>query len=166
MNGQTVRETLAALGVVGSLLFVGLEIRASTNQARAAAYQEIGLATALTHMEIDDRRVRLGVESFSDAALAEWTPFDWHLQFREYLGVFRIWETLHLQVEQGVLPAEALDRLGWGNGANVMWQNRGFVCLWPAIRPNTSEQLIALIEEARPSDFVPCTATVSGVWPE
>ena len=166
MKGQTVRETLAALGVVGSLLFVGLEIRASTNQARAAAYQEIGLATAMTHLEIDDRLAELGVAALDEAAIAEWSSVDWHRQFREYLGVFRVWETLHLQVEQNVLPDEALDRLGWSNGPTVMWQMPAFVCLWPAIRPNTSDQLIGLIEAARPSDLKPCSATVSGVWPE
>ena len=166
MTGQTIRETLAALGVVGSLLFVGLEIRASTTQARAAAYQEIGLATALTHLEIDDRLAELGVAALDADAIAEWSPVDWHRQFREFLGVFRIWETLHLQIEQGVLPAEALSRLGWSNGPNVMWQMPAFVCLWPAIRPNTSDQLVGLIEASRPPDLMPCTAIVSGVWPE
>jgi hypothetical protein len=166
MKGQTIRETFATLGVIGSLLFVGLEIRASTNQARAAAYQEIGLATAMTHLEVDDREAELGVESLDEAAIADWSPVEWHRSFREYIGVFRIWETLHLQVEQNVLPEEALDRLGWSNGPNVMWQLPAFVCLWPAIRPNTSDELIALIEAARPSDLAPCSATVSGVWPD
>ena len=166
MKGQTIRETFATLGVIGSLLFVGLEIRASTNQARAAAYQEIGLATAMTHLEVDDREAELGVAALDEAAIAQWSSVDWHRQFREYLGVFRVWETLHLQVEQNVLPDEALDRLGWSNGPNVMWQMPAFVCLWPAIRPNTSDQLIGLIEAARPSDLQPCSAAVSGVWPE
>ena len=120
----------------------------------------------MTHLEVDDRLAELSVAGLDDAAIAEWSPVDWHRQFRYLLGVFRIWETLYLQIEQGVLPAEALDRLGWGNGPHVMWQGRDFVCLWPAIRPNTSDQLTALIEAARPSDLVPCSATVSGVWPE
>ena len=46
MSGRRLSEMLAAVGVIGSLVFVGQEIRQSNIQARAAAYQEIGIATA------------------------------------------------------------------------------------------------------------------------
>src|SRR5687768_11764576 len=41
MTGQALRETLGFMGVVGSLLFVGLEIRQNTRVARAEAYRSI-----------------------------------------------------------------------------------------------------------------------------
>jgi len=37
MSGRAVRETLAALGVIASLVFVGAEIRQNTTVARATA---------------------------------------------------------------------------------------------------------------------------------
>ena len=49
MSGKAIRETLAALGVIASMVFVGLEIRQSNVQARAAAYQAIGIASAEAH---------------------------------------------------------------------------------------------------------------------
>ena len=36
MSGKAIRETLAALGVIASMVFVGLEIRQNTALARAA----------------------------------------------------------------------------------------------------------------------------------
>jgi hypothetical protein len=49
MSGKAVRETLAALGVIAWMVFVGLELRQSNVQARAASYQAIGIATAELH---------------------------------------------------------------------------------------------------------------------
>lgn len=46
MSSKAIRETLATLGVIASLIFVGIEIRNGTTQARAAAYQALGVATA------------------------------------------------------------------------------------------------------------------------
>ena len=48
MSSKAIREALAALGVIASLLFVGFEIRQNTMVARASAYQAIGVATAAT----------------------------------------------------------------------------------------------------------------------
>ena len=40
MSGKTTRETLATLGVIASMVFVGLEIRQNTQAVRANAIQE------------------------------------------------------------------------------------------------------------------------------
>ena len=40
MSGKVVRETLGFLGVVASLMFVGLEIRQNTAVARGQARQD------------------------------------------------------------------------------------------------------------------------------
>ncbi|UCC24384.1 MAG: hypothetical protein JSU98_11680 [Gemmatimonadales bacterium] len=40
MTGKTARETLGTLGVIASLVFVGLEIQQNTQAVRAAAIQE------------------------------------------------------------------------------------------------------------------------------
>jgi hypothetical protein len=41
MSGKAVRETLAALGVIASLVFVGMEIRQNTSVARAETRQAL-----------------------------------------------------------------------------------------------------------------------------
>jgi hypothetical protein len=159
------RETVAVLGVVASMGFVGWQIRQSNVQARAAAYQEIGLATAQTHLMFDEWGAQLEVDQFdpSASALSEWTPLDWNRTFHTWVGVLRIWETLQLQVEQGVLPEESLETLGWHNTAPILWSSAAFVCLWPMIRRNTSQSLISIIERAEPQPTPECSFEVSGV---
>ena len=41
MSGKTIRDTLAALGVIASLVFVGLEIRQNTIAVRGATFQDL-----------------------------------------------------------------------------------------------------------------------------
>ncbi len=45
---RDVGEAVALLGVIASLVFVGLEIRENRIAARAAAYRELGIAVAGT----------------------------------------------------------------------------------------------------------------------
>ena len=40
MSGKVIQETLGFLGVIGSLIFVGLEVRQNTVASRAAAIQQ------------------------------------------------------------------------------------------------------------------------------
>ena len=166
MSGKSsMRDTVAALGVIASMVFVGWELRQSNVQARAAAYQEIGIATAEFHLGIDDRLAQLLVDQNKDPSegIANWSAVDWHRVFRNWLGAFRLWETLQLQVEQGVLGPEALERLGYSNTPNVAWGSLGFVCLWPRIRANTSSSLISLIEGAAPDERPVCPVEVPDV---
>lgn len=56
------------MGVIGSLIFVGLEIRANTVAARAAAYQQTGSAISNIWLEIgqDPARSLLTLEVFEN----------------------------------------------------------------------------------------------------
>ncbi len=105
-----------------------------------------------SHLEFDEWRSQLEVDQFdpSASALSEWTALDWNQTLHTWVGVLRVWETLQLQVEQGVLPQESLETLGWGNFAPILWSSAAFVCLWPTIRLNTSQSLISIIEDAEP----------------
>src|SRR5580765_4788239 len=49
ISSGTIRQSVAAVGVITSLAFVGMQIRESNIQARAAAYQAIGISTAEFH---------------------------------------------------------------------------------------------------------------------
>ncbi len=54
-------EAIAVIGVIGSLIFVGLEVRQNTIQSRAEAYQSIGLATSLDWIAVSmDRDLAAG----------------------------------------------------------------------------------------------------------
>src|ERR1700745_1154522 len=113
ISGRTIRQSVAAAGVVASLAFVGMQIRQSNIQARAAAYQAIGIATSEFHRSFDARLNRLVTESEYPEAVHRGTRADWDSVARMITADLRLLETILLQVEQGLLPADATARLGY-----------------------------------------------------
>jgi len=158
MSSTAVRESLAALGVIASMVFVGLQIRQSNIQARAAAFQEIGIATAEAHRDFQGRKLELDLDaSWTPERMSAWTRDDWELHSRMWIEVMRLYETLQLQVEQGLLPAGGLDRLGYGGTPEMVWTAAGFVCLWPFnLRDFVGEVTRAAIEAAEPAEHFDC----------
>ena len=77
MSTKAIRETLAALGLIASLLFVGFEIRQNTIAARASAYQSIGVATAAAFVSAaHDPQWLTSIQKTADAMDAtDWTQF-------------------------------------------------------------------------------------------
>jgi len=123
---RQVGEAAAVLGVVGSLIFVGLELRNNGRAARAAAYQEIGLATAGSwFMRAEDPRLN----DLLYIAMAD-DPDEWESleesdrrRVESYVvAIARVYETVFLQVEEQLLPAGALESLGYAGfgDANIL----------------------------------------------
>ena len=162
MSGKAIRETLAALGVIASMVFVGLQIRASNVQARAAAYQAIGISTSEFHRGFDARMNRLVTESDYFEAVRRWTLEDWETFSRLTKADLRMLETVALQVEQGLLPSDATDRLGYNWGAELA--RPGFACLWPELGQPLSRLVRDLIERSTPvSDRTTCPVDLNAL---
>ena len=161
MSGKTLREALAALSVAASMVFVGLQIRQSNTQARAAAFQEIGIATAESHRDrlAGGRIEELNLDAeWTPERLATWTRSDWQAFWRQWVEILRLYETLQLQVEQGLLPDGAVDRLGYSDIERGVWNDAGFVCLWPfRLSGFVGEATREAIEAARPADTFDCS---------
>ena len=150
MSGKAIRESLGFLAVVASMVFVGMEIRASNVQARAAAYQAIGIATSEFHQAFDDRLSRLYSESLYDQSVERWTLGDWDRFDRSITADFRMLETILLQVEQRLLPPDAMQRLGYNWGPVL--STPAIACLWPSISQGVGESVRELIEAGTPVD--------------
>lgn len=160
MSGKAVRETLAALGVIASMVFVGWEIRQNNRFAEAAAYQAIGIATADFYHAIamDDRLSVLWDESNGGApnALAAWTQADWAKYRSTMWSTVRMTETVQLQVERGVLQADAMERLGYEDVNEYLETWPAFACVWPSIRDNVGEALRSVVEEVPVANRYDC----------
>jgi hypothetical protein len=151
VSGRTLRQTFAVLGVVASLTFVGVQIHESNRQARAAAYQAIGIATSEFHRSFDARMNRLVTESEYPEAVQRWTLADWETMERLVTADFRMFETVLLQVEQGQLPPDAMTRLGYDWGPILA--NPGYACMWPdRLRDFVGASARKYIEDASPPD--------------
>ena len=132
------------------MAFVGWQVRESNRQARAAAYQAIGIATSEFHRSFDAHLNRLETESDYPEAIQRWTLADWEALERITRADLRMLETVLLQVDQGQLPADAVKRLGYDWGP--MLSNPASACMWPDLKPGVGESLRRYIEETSPPD--------------
>jgi hypothetical protein len=148
MLSKTVRETLAVVGVIGSMAFVGMQIRESNVQARAAAYAAIGIATSEFHRSFDARLNRLMTESDYPEVVQKWTLADWESVQRIYTADLRMLETILLQVDQGLLPADATARLGYNWGSVLT--SPSYACLWPELQTAVGLSVRKTIEDSTP----------------
>ena len=153
MSGKAIRETLGFLAVVASMIFVGWEIRQNTVAARSAAYQAIGIATASAFDNMAHDRQFL-ISTRKEAAAMDTT--DW-LQYGNKVTTFaRLAETVLLQVEQGLLPPDAMERLGYV-GWETNFDRPKDACVWPLIRPAVSTAFRQFVEEGRDPDAIDCS---------
>jgi len=116
MSGKVVRDTVGFLGVVASLVFVGLEIRQNTAVARGQARQDLAF-----HFQ-DWLELRASSEELDDLFWGAWAE-DAELtpgQERRAVLMMRIFltrlENVFLQVDEGLVDETALNSYGWAAG--------------------------------------------------
>ncbi len=81
---------------------------------------------------------------------------DW-TQFRLYMTIFaRLGETVLLQVEQGLLPQDAMERLGYG-GWTTLFEYPKTACVWPLIRPEVSMSFREYVEGVQDPNTIDCS---------
>lgn len=135
MKSRDLAQKLELVGIAAillSLIFVGLELRANNVQARAAAFQALGIATAEYHQSFDDRINLLFDQAFDNEAIKQWSYSDWLATERMLRADVRLLETVLLQVDQGLLDEFALDQLGFGYAENFL-SIPAVACIWPRI---------------------------------
>ncbi len=160
-----IQQSVAAAGVIASLAFVGMQIRESNIQARAAAYQAIGIATSEFHRSFTPHMNRLMTESSYPEAMKRWNLEDWETVERIETADLRMLETILLQVEQGLLPADATVRLGYNWGPIL--SNPAFACLWPDLQIHVGPSVRKFIEESTPADKrAPCEVDLQALCDE
>ena len=150
---KTIAEALAAIGVIASLLFVGVELQQNNAQARATAFQTIGVATAelMNSWAHDPQFVEIGLK-----APSEMTPEDWTQYRYKFTAFARLGEMILLQIEQGVLEPDAIERLGFA-GWKRMYQDAKIPCVWPQIRVGVSDVFRDWVEEGQTPGSTDCS---------
>lgn len=168
MKTQWLKTTVELVGIFGilvSVIFVGFELRDSNRQARAAAFQAIGIATAEFHQTMDDRLNLLYEQAFDPEAMEQWTLSDWLAIDRRMRADLRLFETALLQVEQGLLPEAAINNLGFGAFGNGFLAIPGVACLWPRVSQgpgSVGPAVVAWVEAGTPvQDRVSCPVNLT-----
>ncbi len=102
-------EVLGALGVIASMIFVGLEVRQNTNTVRGATLQAISQQSLdLSMAGLDNPELR---SAFSAAAANELSPDQETLMAWFYSSKLRADENRFRQVELGILDESVFTQL-------------------------------------------------------
>jgi len=114
MTGKAVQDLIGFAGVVGSLVFVGYQIRQNTVATRAAAYQDMGTAISEVWLQgaQDPSLASLTIRALEDPD-AEYTPEQEAQLANQDIAALRQYEVVWRQVNLGILDEEALSYFGW-----------------------------------------------------
>ena len=143
MSGKAIREALGFLGVIASMVFVGMEVRGNTIAARAAAYQMMGVeAASLWHdWSMDPDFAELLSRGLAGQNLTEAETVQFNYTF---VSVLRLYEVTWRQVQLGLLDEEHLQWFGWSQSINP--DNLPLRELWPQMENNMSPDFASYIE--------------------
>tara|TARA_B100001996_G_scaffold191835_2_gene146818 strand:+ start:6366 stop:6818 length:453 start_codon:yes stop_codon:yes gene_type:complete len=114
MNNRIILEGVGLFSVIGSLLFVGVEIRQNTAAVRGATQQDISYQISEMYKigVENDKIASIMSRSYQGLKKSDLTDTEF-LQFWLFsmLGYRRV-ENIYLQYKNGFLTEEAFDRIG------------------------------------------------------
>jgi hypothetical protein len=118
-------EVLGILGVIGSLVFVALEVRQNTNAVRSATIQAIAdMSYDGTMMQVEHADLRAARAAAKDGTLTD----DQRSQLDSwYTGLMRIQQNRYVQAELGVLDLEDAMQIG---GRAAAYRDEYFADFW------------------------------------
>jgi hypothetical protein len=143
-----VGRLLSALGVIASLVFVGLQLRQNTEALREQTRQGLADRDAQTIYSVAEnpelarawtlmwQRDTLAAQALTmaDSAQARWAMW----------GMLRMVENAYLQVDEGVLPESSLTGYGFHDNNNFMTPQ--FASFWKGIRGRFDPRFVAAFE--------------------
>ena len=150
MNRRSIPEVIAAIGVIVSLIFIGVEIRQNTAAARGATFQAIsdGAAQSAFDVASSDHLPRLFAQiRASDPPLSEFSAEDQERLRFIYLFTVRRLENVWVQVNEGVVDEAAFERFQPRVGYVGA---RSFVDFWSAGKPAFSSDFVSHLETLYP----------------
>ena len=125
---RTVVEIIGFLSLVGSLAFVGVEIRQNTSAVRGATNQAISdqVGELMLTIATDDNLARLVKRLYDGETQDQFDPVDDMRLYMTIMTGLRRVENIFLQIEDGILDDRAFDRIGLSfyrsNYGREIWQ--------------------------------------------
>ena len=125
---RTIVEIIGFLSLVGSLAFVGVEIRQNTSAVRGATNQAISdqVGELMLTIATDDNLARLVKRLYDGETRDQFDPVDDMRLYMTIMTGLRRVENIFLQIEDGILDDRAFDRIGLSfyrsNYGQEIWQ--------------------------------------------
>ena len=110
-------EWAGAIAVVASLLYVGHQVQQNNRIARAEAYRDVTLSWArMLHLWAGDApAAKAFIDAGTGIRLADLPEGARNAYLLRYASLIRVLETIHRQVEEGIMDADALDMFAGGD---------------------------------------------------
>ena len=139
-------DLLAAAGVVGSLIFVGLEVRQNTAAVRGATYQAISDASvgSAEWLATDEYIRALMVRVTQGAVPDDFSEEDNLAVAGIYYSIIRRIENVYLQVNEGLISQTAYQHFRPGRGAFLAAPY--FALVWPRYRNDFASDFVRFFE--------------------
>ena len=134
-GGQTVGRIAAIVGVILSLLFVGIELRQNRQMARAQLRQGLadGNAAVLSSISENPELAKAWTEIWTSRSPGfELNAADTTQARMAMFLLLRHLENVYLQVLEGVVDESVLSSYGFRN--NIYFTTPQFIRYWPTIR--------------------------------
>ena len=153
MKTKEIIEILGILGIVGSLIFVGIEIRQNSLQIKSSTYQSVSEQVNKLYMTIanDERLSELVSQMLpndNDTLRDKLNAADrLSLDFIVLTGLRRI-ENIYLQQLDGILSNEAFERI-----ALEFYQTKYSIETWERYKAGFDSSFIEFFEELRDTKF-------------
>ncbi len=116
MSNKYIFEIGGAIGLIGSLIFVGIEIRQNTTAVRGATQQAVSSQVAEMYRigAENERMAELVSKAFQDISKADISESDYVSLWMYQMMGFRRIENIYLQYKNGLLTKDAFSRIGMG----------------------------------------------------
>ena len=130
MKNRKFFEIIGLLSVVGSLIFVGLEIKQNTTAVRGATQQAVSSQVAEMYRigAENERMANLVSKAFQDISKTDISESDYVSLWMYQMMGFRRIENIYLQYKNGLLTKDAFSRIGMGiyrtNIVREIWDER------------------------------------------
>ena len=114
MKNRTIIEIGGMISVIGSLIFVGIEINQNTAAVRGATQQAVSSQVGEMYRIIveNEKIAYLDVQVDSGISKSELSKTDYNQYLHFSMMGFRRIENIHLQFNNGFLDENAFDRIG------------------------------------------------------
>ena len=145
-------EILGAVGVIASLVFVGLQIRQNTKATRAQIHEQITstylsfLNSALLNPEAYAAGISVTEDEFSRLTPGERTYF-----FGTALGFFKQFELMYVQNQTGIMDKEIWD--SWSVYILMYFHQPGIQLWWKSRKRAFTEDFQEFLESSEPPEM-------------
>ena len=147
MNKRAFIEIFGLISVIGSLLFVGVEISQNTQAVRGATHQAVSDQASELYLELasDERLSRLAYEMLvMNITRDELSTTDqMSLDFIQLMGFRRV-ENIFLQYKNGILSKDAIDRIGMDSYRKAFSRDS-----WEMFKTGFDPHFVIFFEELR-----------------